>query len=410
MESGGGSLTTFLGHMSMLGLVANVSVLVVGLLGFVGLVILRFRRRGAARFWTAPAAIALCLLPLAVGTGFAVLLLRQVLAGMALVGSGGVAAIAAGSVEALLPVLVGFGVLAALLAFAFLSTAVGSSTATAPASSGLAGWAMLAVSMISVVLMSGLVWLFHSTVAALNGPDLDPATTPGRVGILLAGAAALVAVTFVLAVAASLLAPRGPADIGMKLVSLAALAFCGIVSLGGLWATWSRSQSLMRTALTGVRDGELPEPVAPAVLAEPSVTTLPPPPPPPPPDRHTKPEPTAAGRRAEREPRPGGAAPTSAMRPLRIGGAIKEPKKLKHVNPVYPEIAKQARVQGVVILEATISPRGEVTSVTVLRGIPLLDQAAVEAVKQWVYAPTLLNDVPVPVIMTVTVNYKLSSQ
>jgi periplasmic protein TonB len=93
---------------------------------------------------------------------------------------------------------------------------------------------------------------------------------------------------------------------------------------------------------------------------------------------------------------------------VRVGGQIKEPKKLKHVNPAYPDIAKQARVQGVVILECTISPQGKVTDVKVLRGIPLLDSAAIEAVKQWVYSPTLLNGVPVPVIMTVTVNFRLS--
>jgi periplasmic protein TonB len=93
---------------------------------------------------------------------------------------------------------------------------------------------------------------------------------------------------------------------------------------------------------------------------------------------------------------------------VRVGGQIKEPKKLKNVPPVYPDIAKQARVQGVVILECTISPQGRVTDVKVLRGIPLLDQAAIDAVKQWVYTPTLLNGVPVPVIMTVTVNFKLS--
>jgi protein TonB len=93
---------------------------------------------------------------------------------------------------------------------------------------------------------------------------------------------------------------------------------------------------------------------------------------------------------------------------VRVGGQIKEPKKLKNVNPTYPDIAKQARVQGVVILECTISPQGKVTDVKVLRSIPLLDQAAMEAVKQWVYTPTLLNGVPVPVIMTVTVNFKLS--
>jgi protein TonB len=102
---------------------------------------------------------------------------------------------------------------------------------------------------------------------------------------------------------------------------------------------------------------------------------------------------------------PDAPAPVQAVR---VGGQIKEPKKLKNVSPVYPDIAKQARVQGVVILECTISPQGKVTDVKVLRGIPLLDQAATDAVKQWVYTPTLLNGVPVPVIMTVTVNFKLS--
>ena len=97
--------------------------------------------------------------------------------------------------------------------------------------------------------------------------------------------------------------------------------------------------------------------------------------------------------------------PTQAVR---VGGQIKEPKKVHNINPAYPDIAKQARVQGIVILECTISPQGKVTDVKVLRGIPLLDQAAVDAVKQWIYTPTLLNGVPVPVIMTVTVNFKLS--
>ena len=101
-------------------------------------------------------------------------------------------------------------------------------------------------------------------------------------------------------------------------------------------------------------------------------------------------------------------APPPPQQAVRVGGQIKEPKKLKHVAPLYPDIARQARVQGVVILECTISPQGKVTNVSVLRGIPLLDQAAQDAVKQWVYTPTLLNGVPVPVIMTVTVNFKLS--
>jgi periplasmic protein TonB len=81
--------------------------------------------------------------------------------------------------------------------------------------------------------------------------------------------------------------------------------------------------------------------------------------------------------------------------------------RIKNVNPVYPSIAQSARVQGVVIIEATIGPDGRVQDTKVLRSIPLLDQAAIDAVKQWTYTPTLLNGVPVPVIMTVTVNFTL---
>ena len=93
--------------------------------------------------------------------------------------------------------------------------------------------------------------------------------------------------------------------------------------------------------------------------------------------------------------------------PVRVGGQIKAPVRVKNVNPVYPSIAQSARVQGVVIIEATIGPDGRVTDTKVLRSIPLLDAAAVDAVKQWTYTPTLLNGVPVPVIMTVTVNFTL---
>lgn len=93
---------------------------------------------------------------------------------------------------------------------------------------------------------------------------------------------------------------------------------------------------------------------------------------------------------------------------IRVGGDIPQPRKLKDVRPEYPAIAQSARVQGVVILECTIDPEGKVVDAKVLRSIPLLDQAAIDAVKQWIYAPTLLNGVPVPVIMTVTVTFTLS--
>lgn len=109
-----------------------------------------------------------------------------------------------------------------------------------------------------------------------------------------------------------------------------------------------------------------------------------PPPPPPPPPRPKK------------------------VEPLRVGGNVQESKILRKVIPVYPELAKRARVEFAVQLEVNVDEEGNVISVKVLKGHPLLDQAAVDAVKQWKYSPTLLNGEPVPVVATVTVEFKLS--
>jgi TonB family protein len=94
--------------------------------------------------------------------------------------------------------------------------------------------------------------------------------------------------------------------------------------------------------------------------------------------------------------------------PVRVGGAVKPPAQTKRVNPPYPPEAQAAGVQGVVIMEATIGADGKVTDVRVLRSIPLLDQAAMDAVRQWEYAPTIVNGTPMPVIMTVTLNFTLT--
>ena len=93
---------------------------------------------------------------------------------------------------------------------------------------------------------------------------------------------------------------------------------------------------------------------------------------------------------------------------VRAGGDIRPPRKLAGANPVYPESAKAARIQGIVILECTIGPDGRVSAIRVLKGQPLLEGAAVAAVEGWSYTPTLLNGVPVSVLMTVTVEFKLS--
>ena len=93
---------------------------------------------------------------------------------------------------------------------------------------------------------------------------------------------------------------------------------------------------------------------------------------------------------------------------VRIGGNVLVPTKTKHVAPEYPPIAQSARVQGVVIIEAIVGRDGHIQDARILRSIPLLDQAALDAVKQWEYTPTLLNGQPVPVIMTMTVQFTLT--
>jgi TonB family protein len=102
-----------------------------------------------------------------------------------------------------------------------------------------------------------------------------------------------------------------------------------------------------------------------------------------------------------------GAADADATGAYRVGNDIAPPKKIKDVPPEYPAIAQQSRVQGIVILEARVDESGKVSDVRPLRSIPLLDQAAIDAVKQWEYERPTRNGVAVPVLMTVTVNFSL---
>ena len=94
--------------------------------------------------------------------------------------------------------------------------------------------------------------------------------------------------------------------------------------------------------------------------------------------------------------------------PIRAGGNIKPPTRIKYVVPDYPAIAKANKVEGVVIIEAIIGTDGNVENAKVLRGKPLLDGSALEAVRSWQYTPTLLNGMPTAVIMTVTVQFHLN--
>lgn len=116
------------------------------------------------------------------------------------------------------------------------------------------------------------------------------------------------------------------------------------------------------------------------------VASAAPPPPPPPPNRPA----------------------TDGSGPQRVSPGVQAAKLLKHPAPVYPAVAKQARIQGRVVLQAIVAKDGTIESLKLLSATsPLLVQSALDAVKQWVYQPTLLNGEPVEVLTEVTVNFTL---
>lgn len=138
----------------------------------------------------------------------------------------------------------------------------------------------------------------------------------------------------------------------------------------------------------------MPPPPPPSPAPPASRAIEPPPPPPPPPPARTDAE--------QRE--------IDAMYEgaVRVGGRLPGPKLIKEVLPEFPTIARQARVQGIVVLEIRIERDGRVSKARVMRSIPLLDQAAIDAVMQWQFEPALLNGVPTPCIVEVPVSFKVS--
>jgi protein TonB len=99
--------------------------------------------------------------------------------------------------------------------------------------------------------------------------------------------------------------------------------------------------------------------------------------------------------------------PAPPQRPIRLHSGMQAPLKIVDAAPQYPPLAQAAHVEGVVILEAVIDADGSVTSVKVLRSIPMLDEAAMKAVRGWRFTPARLNGQAVPVVMTVTVYFTL---
>jgi protein TonB len=371
-------------------------VLAAALASFLGVVGLRFLRRGAARFWTVPASAALVLFPVVLGAGLTAILFRQTLGTLALTGSGGRAALAGSSAEAILPLAFGLPSAAMLAFVALLAAAIGSARAEGSAPSG--GPALHVGALVAAFFAAGLVVVVLGMVAAVNaGPGMTDSALL-RVHVSLPGAVLLAVALCVLGLATVLRAPRTASPSGVRLLSLSVLALSGLGAVAGVWTVRRQMQCLMHTGLTGLPCGERPLPVASASPEEGAGLSA----------ESSVPAP-AAEPAAERAAAPVTRDVSKAEgAAVRIGGAIREPRKLKNVNPAYPDIARQARVQGVVILECTIGPDGRIEHVRILRGIPLLDAAAVEAVSQWVYAPTLVNGVPARAIMTVTVNFKLS--
>ena len=187
-------------------------------------------------------------------------------------------------------------------------------------------------------------------------------------------------------------------------------------------------EAMVGSAIGAVRQWQYAPPADAPLAFDVTLPFGPPPPPPPPPPaarnaRPTPPPPPPAP--PATSPRPGFMPPPPPPPPgqgaggamaqgsqadadtLRVGGEIKAPIKVRNVSPVYPQDAQDAKVQGVVILEARIEPDGTVSRARVLRSIPMLDEAAVDAVRQWVFTPTLMNGQAIPIIMTVTVNFTL---
>ena len=93
---------------------------------------------------------------------------------------------------------------------------------------------------------------------------------------------------------------------------------------------------------------------------------------------------------------------------IRVGGNIQAANLIRRVTPVYPPVAKAARIQGIVRFTATIAKNGTIQNLQVISGQPVLVPAAAEAVKQWVYRPVLLNGEPVEVITQIEVNFDLN--
>lgn len=99
--------------------------------------------------------------------------------------------------------------------------------------------------------------------------------------------------------------------------------------------------------------------------------------------------------------------PPKPAGPVKVADLPVPPHKTVDVRPIYPEHARAARIEGVVVMEAVLDPSGQVTQLRVVRSVPMLDQAAMDAVRQWRYTPTMYYGKPVSVLLTITISFKL---
>jgi TonB family protein len=93
--------------------------------------------------------------------------------------------------------------------------------------------------------------------------------------------------------------------------------------------------------------------------------------------------------------------------PYRVGNGIEPPRKIKDVRPIYPAGALSSRALGTVLIEAIVGADGKVHDATIVHSIPTLDQAALDAVRQWEFVPSRLNGVAVAVVITVLVQFSI---
>ena len=328
------SLTELLPYLSLPSIVSLLIVFGVGVVAALALLGLRFARRGPARFWLAPSFVTLACLPLVAGAGLAALGLVYMAQAVGFVGSGTTVAVQAGVMEAELPLLLGFLGTAGVAGLGLALLAVGRSGPAASPSRESASVVPPAVAVALSGISLGLALAFYAGAQWLATSPSSATVFARALAWSAAGVSLLVPVTgFTLA----LRAPRGSVPAHVRALSLGTV---GVLVACALAAAAVRIAWLQRTPL-GEGSAVATEPIESPELLQgesgPVEGDLASAPPPPAPARvASKPIPPLS--------RPGAVA--TPVQPLRVGGPIREPKKLKNVPPAYPAAALQARLQG----------------------------------------------------------------